>query len=244
MSPGMYAGSLAGAFCLGFSKTGFPGLALVNVLLQAEFFGAKQSVGIILPLLICADIMVFPMFRKFATWKQIVPLLIPISVGLVAGWACLGRIDNSVARPVIGGIILMMVGLQLLRVYRREFLSDLPDSGAFRWGSGLVIGVSTMMANAAGPAYSIYALVHKMPKNDFLGIGARCFLLVNIVKVPFMTNLDIINATSLKIDACLLPGVIVGILVGRQVISKIPQKLFEILLYIFSIVAGCRLLFF
>jgi len=241
---GMYAAALAGAFCLGFSKTGFPGLALVNVLLQAELFGAKQSVGIILPLLICADIIVFPMFRRFATWKQIVPLLIPISFGLVLGWACLGRIDNSVARPVIGGIILAMVGLQLLRVYRQAFLTGLPDSAAFRWGSGLVIGVSTMMANAAGPAYSIYALVHKMPKNEFLGIGARCFLLVNIVKIPFMTNLDIINPTSLKIDACLVPGVIAGILIGRLVIAKIPQKLFEILLYLFSIVAGCRLLFF
>lgn len=241
---GMYAAALAGAFCLGFSKTGFPGLALVNVLLQAELFGAKQSVGIILPLLICADIIVFPMFRRFATWKQIVPLLIPISFGLVLGWACLGRIDNSVARPVIGGIILAMVGLQLLRVYRQAFLTGLPDSDAFRWGSGLVIGVSTMMANAAGPAYSIYALVHKMPKNEFLGIGARCFLLVNIVKIPFMTNLDIINPTSLKIDACLVPGVIAGILIGRLVIAKIPQKLFEILLYLFSIVAGCRLLFF
>ena len=101
-----------------------------------------------------------------------------------------------------------------------------------------------MMANAAGPAYSIYALVHKMKKEDFLGIGARCFLLVNIVKVPFMTDLDIINPESLAIDLALLPGVFSGILIGRKLIAKIPQRLFEIFLYIFSIIAGGRLLFF
>jgi uncharacterized membrane protein YfcA len=244
ISTGVYAGALCGAFCLGFSKTGFPGLALVNVMLMAELFGAKESVGIILPLLICADITVFPMFRRYATWKQVVPLLVPIAFGLVAGYLLLGNIDNRMARPTIGAIILMMTSLQLLRVYRQEFLTHLPDAPVFRWGSGLVIGVSTMMANAAGPAYSIYALVHKMKKEDFLGIGARTFLLVNIVKVPFMTDLDIINPASLKIDLALLPGVFTGILVGRKVIAKIPQKLFEILLYLFSIIAGSRLLFF
>lgn len=244
ISIGFYCCALFGAFCLGFSKAGFPGMALVNVVLIAELFGAKESVGIILPLLICADITVFPMFRKFATWSDVVPLLIPIGFGLVGGYFLLGSIDNSVARPVVGGIILSMVCLQLLRVYRQAFLSHLPDAGAFRWGAGLVIGVSTMMANAAGPVYSVYALVHKMEKNEFLGIGARCFLIVNIVKVPFMTDLDIINTRSLWIDACLLPGVFIGIFIGRKVIAKIPQKVFEILLYIFSIVAGGRLLFF
>ena len=34
--------ALFGAFSLGFSKTGFPGLAMVNVLILAELFGAKQ----------------------------------------------------------------------------------------------------------------------------------------------------------------------------------------------------------
>jgi uncharacterized membrane protein YfcA len=178
------------------------------------------------------------MFRRYATWRQVMPLLLPIAVGLTGGYFLLGSIDNRIARPTIGGIILTMTGLQLLRVYRQEFLRHLPDAPAFRWGSGLVIGVSTMMANAAGPAYSIYALVHKMKKEDFLGIGARTFLLVNIVKVPFMTDLDIINPRSLALDAMLLPGVFSG------VISKIPQRLFEILLYFFSIIAGARLLFF
>jgi len=83
-----------------------------------------------------------------------------------------------------------------------------------------------------------------MPKEQFLGIGARTFLLVNIVKVPFLTDLNIINVESVKIDVALLPGVFAGIFIGRKVIARIPQKMFELLLYVFSIVAGCRLLFF
>ncbi len=239
-----YALALFGAFCLGFSKTGFPGLAMVNVLLIAELFGAKESVGIILPLLIVCDLIVYPLFRKYASWKPVWPLMIPAVIGVFIGWQLLDAISNHTARRVIGAIILFMLALQLFRAYRREFLAHLPDTKSFLWGSGLTIGVSTMMANAAGPAYSIYALVHKMPKNEFLGIGARFFLFMNIFKIPFNADLGIINPDSLKLNLALLPGILAGILLGRRLIKLIPQRLFEILLYTFSAVACVRLLFF
>jgi len=41
-----------------------------------------------------------------------------------------------------------------------------------------------------------------------------------------------------------LPGIFAGIFIGRKIIQLIPQKLFEFLLYGFSVVAGVRLLFF
>jgi len=240
----VYGVGLFSAFCLGFSKAGFPGLAMVNVMIMAELFGAKQSVGIILPLLIVSDLTVYPLFRKYASWKQVWPLLIPAFVGILLGYLLLGSIENLTARRVIGGIVLLMLGLQLIRAYSTEFLTHLPDTKGFLWGSGLTIGVSTMMANAAGPAFSIYSLVHKMAKSDFLGIGARTFLVLNLVKVPFMTDLDIINPQSLKLDAVLLPGTFLGIFAGYRLISRIPQRVFEGLLYLFSLIAGVRLLFF
>jgi uncharacterized membrane protein YfcA len=239
-----YAVALFGAFCLGFSKTGFPGLALINVLLMAEIFGAKTSIGLILPLLIVCDLLVYPLFRKYASWRAVWPLMIPAVAGVFIGYFLLKDISDTTARRTIGGIILLMLALQTLRIYYGNFLQNLPDSKLFLAGSGLTIGVSTMMANAAGPVYSIYALVHRMEKTDFLGIGARFFLLMNVFKVPFMADLDIINLWSLKTGLTLLPGIFAGILLGRRLIAKIPQRLFEILLYAFSLIAGIRLLFF
>ena len=244
LTTGAYILALLGAFSLGFSKTGFPGLAMVNVLIMADVFGAKESVGIILPLLIACDIIVYPLFRKFASWKPVWPLMVPAILGVFIGWQLLGHIDNPTARKLIGGIILLMIALQLFRNSRADFLTHLPDSKSFLWGSGLTIGVSTTLANAAGPVYSIYALVHKLPKNDFLGIGARFFLFMNIFKVPFNAELGILNRESLLLDLALLPGILLGIFVGRRLIAKIPQRLFEFLLYAFSAIAGVRLLFF
>jgi len=238
-----YALALFGAFCLGISKTGFPGLAIVNVLVIAELFGAKNSVGIVLPLLVLCDLVVYPLFRKWASWREVVHLLFPTAVGLALGWFVLGRIDDETARRTIGVVILVMLLLQLFREKRGELLKNLPDSSSFLWGSGAFIGISTMLANAAGPVYSIYALVRRYPKEIFLGIGARFFLLVNLVKIPMLGQLDLINRSSLLIDLLLVPGILAGILVGRKVIGCIPQKTFEWLLYFFAVVAGLWMLF-
>ncbi len=233
-----------GAFSLGFSKTGFPGLAIVNVLIIAELFGAKNSVGIILPMLIICDILVLPLFWKYATWRQICPFVPVIFASIVGAYFLLDAFDDLTARRVIGVIILFMFLLQLVREFKREFLEHLPDSRVFRWISCVMIGVSTMLANAAGPVYSIYALVHKMKKETFLGVGARLFLLVNLFKVPFLGQLELINPESLKLNLLLLPALIAGILLGRKLIHLVPQRTFEILLYAFSAIAGVRLLFF
>jgi len=236
--------ALLGAFSLGVSKTGFPGLAIVNVIIMAELFGAKESVGMVLPLLIVCDLVVYPLFRKYASWKQVLPLVGPAVCGVLIGWLLLGQITNVTAKKIIGVIILSMFSLQLIRSLRAKFLTNLPDSTTFRVGTGLTIGISTTLANAAGPVYSIYTLVHKLEKNEFLGIGARFFLFLNIFKAPFLGQLELINSESLRIDLALLPGIFAGILLGRHLIKLVPQRLFEALLYLFSFAAGLRMLFF
>ena len=236
--------ALFGAFSLGFSKTGFPGLAMVNVLFMAELFGAKASVGIIVPLLVVCDLTVYPLFRRYSSWKELMSLLPPTFAGLIAGYFLLDHIDESTARKGIGLIVLLMFALQLVRLRFSQALVRLPKSVGFRWGSGMMIGTSTIMANAAGPVFSIYALVEKMTKETFLGLGARFFLLVNILKLPLVTSLDLIDANSLKISLFVLPGIFAGIFIGRKIIQIIPQKLFELLLYGFSVIAGVRLFFF
>lgn len=233
-----------GALCLGVSKTGFPGLAILNVLVMAELFGAKNSVGVILPMLVVCDLVVYPLFRGHASWRQVWPLVPVTLVAVVAASCLLKQLDDGTARRVIGTIILFMLGLQLLREFKRDFLEHLPDSRVFRWFSCALIGVATMLANAAGPVFSLYALVHRMKKEDFLGVGARFFLLVNLFKIPFLGNLDLINAESLKLNLLLLPPLFLGILAGKGLVQRVPQRLFEILLYGFSAIAGGKLLFF
>ncbi len=244
LSLSTYLAACFGAFCLGFSKAGFPGLALVNVVIMAELFGGKASVGLILPLLVTCDLIIFPLFRKYASWKDTLPLLAITTLGVFLGYFIMGAIQPSTCRHVIGGLILLMLALQAIQRMGVAFILQLKGAAWFRWWCGGLMGVSTMLANAAAPAYSLFALANQWTKHQFLGIGARCFLVLNLLKVPLMADLDMITRHSLSLDAALLPALLIGIALGRRLIERIPQKAFEWLLYAFTLVAGFRLLLF
>jgi len=77
---------------------------------------------------------------------------------------------------------------------------------------------------------------------ELIGIGARFFLLVNLIKVPLNAHLALISQESLLENVKLLPGVVAGILIGRWLIGRVPQAAFEWMIVGFSFVAAARLL--
>jgi uncharacterized membrane protein YfcA len=235
--------SLLAAFCIGLSKAGFSGISMVSVFLLADLYGAKASVGLALPLLIAADLMAYPAFLKHGSWKPVWKLLGPTLVGILAGWWMLGWIDDAGARRVIGGCVLGMVTLQVSRRWRPVFFERCVRSRGFGPAAGVLGGFATMLANAAGPVIQLYLMARQVPKMELIGIGARFFLLVNLLKVPLNANLSLIQPESLMEDARLLPGVVLGVFGGRWLIRHVPQAAFEWMIVVFSAIAGLRLLF-
>lgn len=237
-----YLLALLSAVCIGMSKAGFSGTAMVSVVVLAEIYGPKASVGLALPLLIAADMMAYPAFIKHGSWKPVWKLLGPTLLGIAAGWWLLGRIPDDAVRKVIGGSVLFMVGLQVSRRAHPEWFDRCAESRSFGLGAGMMGGFATMMANAAGPVIQLYLMARKVPKMELIGIGARFFLLINLLKVPLNAKLSLINEASLMEDLRLLPGVVVGILGGRWLIRHVSQRVFEWMVVVFSAVAGLRLL--
>ena len=59
------------ALCIGMSKTGVQGIMLLIVPYMAMAFGAKESTGVILPMLCMADIMAVAYYKRIADWKTV-----------------------------------------------------------------------------------------------------------------------------------------------------------------------------
>ena len=237
-----YLVALLAAFCIGLSKAGFSGISMVSVFLLADLYGAKASVGLALPLLIAADLMAYPAFMKHGSWRPVWKLLGPTVCGLAAGWWLLGWIPDDAARRVIGACVLLMVALQASRRWKPVVFDRWVESRGFGMGAGLLGGFSTMLANAAGPVIQLYLMARKVPKMELIGIGARFFLLINLLKVPLNARLALITHDSLLENARLLPGVVAGIFGGRWLIRHVPQAAFEWMIVVFSLLAGLRLL--
>jgi len=224
--------ALFGAMCIGLSKSGLAGTATLNVVLMAKIFGAKPSVGIVLPMLIVADLLGFLINRQGGSWKQVVPMVPAAIVGVLAGWLLLDLVDidlvdNNTARVVIGVLILALLGFNLVLNRRREQLLALTRHRTFTWGMGGIAGISTMLANAAGPVMTVYLLAQRLEKKEHLGVFCRFFLFINLFKLPFSGSLGLVTGPSLMTNLVLLPGVIAGIVLGWQILKRIRQDAFE-----------------
>ncbi len=243
VDPGVFAVALFAAFCIGLSKAGFSGISMISVVVFAELYGAKASVGLALPLLIAADLMAYPAFIRYGSWRPVWKLLGPALLGLLLGWWLLAKLSDTDARRIIGVCVLAMVGLQAAKMWRPLSYTKLAESRSFGLGAGILGGVATMLANAAGPVIQLYLMSKKIPKMELIGISARFFLLINLIKLPLNERLTLIGPESLYDNAKLLPGVILGIFGGRWLLPRVSQTAFEWMVIIFSLIAALRLIF-
>lgn len=241
--PAFYLLALLAALCIGLSKSGFSGISMVAVVLLADLYGPKASVGLALPLLIAADLLAYPAFLRHGSWRPVWRLLGPTLAGLALGWWMLGWLADDAARRVIGGCVLLMVGLQVSRRWCPGGFDRWVESPGFGLGAGVLGGFATMLANAAGPVIQLYLTARRVPKMELIGIGARFFLLINLLKVPLNARLALITGDSLWENARLLPGVVLGVFGGRWLIRHVPQAAFEWMVVGFAALAGMRMLF-
>ncbi len=234
---------IVGALLVGVSKTGISGLGMLFVVMFANVIPAKQSSGFVLPLLIFGDVVAVWSYRTHAKWAHVWRLMPWTAAGVVLGYFAMDRIDDRQARVLIGAIILVMVSVQMWRRARAK-PGVIDDHGAwFAPTVGVLAGFTTLVANAAGPLMAIYLLAMRLPKMEYVGTGAVFFLLLNCFKVPFMVNLGLITTGSFGFNLMLAPAVFLGAMLGRKLLPKINQKLFENLALGLSAVAGIKLLF-
>jgi uncharacterized membrane protein YfcA len=230
--------ALIAALCIGLSKAGLAGTATLNVVLMAKAFGAKESVGVVLPLLIVADFMGFMINRKGGSWRPVWLMAVPAMIGVAVGAWLFDIIDKDAARTVIGWLIIGLLAFKVVLDTWHSTFVKLTEHRVFAWTMGCMAGLVTMLANAAGPVMTVYLLSQRLEKKEWLGVFSRFFLFINLFKVPFSQNLGIINTPSLMTNLILLPAVIAGILIGWQVLKRIPQKPFEWLLFGLTLVAA------
>lgn len=242
LTPTHWALAILAGLCCGIAKAGLAGVGMITVLLMAEIFPGKLSSGVVLPLLIFADVMAAILYRQQILWARIRALFWPILTGIIAGWLVMLRLPDAAFKPLIGVMVLIMLGLHLLRGRAPQFTADMAGSTAFTWTGGLLTGLSTMVANAAGPIATIYLLILGLPKKEFVATMAWLFLFVNLVKVPFSMHLGLISGGSLTLNVLLIPAVLTGMLAGRAAVYRLPQKPFQIIVLSLAALAALRLL--
>jgi hypothetical protein len=231
-----------GALAVGMNKGGLAGLGILPVLIFAIVFKARESTGFILPLLIMGDVCAIGVYRRQVIWKIFWRLLPPTLSGVVVGYLLMGRIAEATFGPLIGWIIIALIALQFLRGSLGEKLDHIFESHGFGLIMGVLVGVTTMLANAAGPVAILYFISVGLPKWNLIGTSAWLFFVVNLCKVPFSASLGLTNAASLTFGLLLAPLVLIGFVLGRYFAGVMPQTAFERMVLLFTAVGALKLI--
>jgi uncharacterized membrane protein YfcA len=239
LTPGYLLLFLFVALVLGMAKAGLSGIGLSIVPVMALIFGAKESTGVLLPMLIIADIMAVIYYRKNAVWKHILRILPWVAIGILIALITGNLINDNQFRIVLLTVVWIMLILMVLNDMRKKQGKEIPENHFFASLMGLAGGFATMIGNSAGPVFTLYFLAMRLPKKEFIGTGAWLYLIMNCGKLPLQIFVwKTISVNSLVLNLISIPVIAAGIVIGIYIVKLFPEKVYRYFIIITTLVAS------
>lgn len=229
------------AFILGISKSGIKGIAIIIVTLMALAFGAKESTGLIVPLLIVGDIFAVIYYNRHAQWSYIIKFLPWMVFGVLIGVFIGKDLDEETFKYSMSFIILGSVMMMYWWDQRKS--KNVPTHWAFAGSIGIMAGITTMIGNLAGAFSNIFFLAMRLPKNEFIGTAAWLFFIVNVFKLPFHIFVwNTITPETLVINLKLVPAILVGLFVGVRLVKIIKDAFYRKMILVLTALGALLIL--
>ena len=244
LTPGYLLLFLLVALVVGMSKAGLSGISLSIIPVMALIFGAKESTGVLLPMLIIADIMAVIYYRRTAVWKHILRILPWVAIGIIIALITGNLISDNQFRVVMVTVVWSMLILMILNDLRKNKATKIPENHFFASLMGLSGGFATMIGNSAGPVFTLYFLAMKLPKKEFIGTGAWLYLIMNCGKLPLQFFVwKTITINSLVLNIISIPLIASGMFIGIHIVKLFPEKVYRYFVIVTTLIASVFLIF-
>jgi len=234
--------AITATMLLGIGKSGIKGLGVVIVTLMALVFGGKASTGILMPMMIMADIFAVIYYHRHTQWiflKKLLPMMV---VGVLLGVWWGNDISEELFKQIMAVFILLTVLIMIWMDRTKTF--GIPSHWAFSGFMGLLSGITSMIGNLAGSFASIYLLAVRLPKNEFIGTAAWLFFIINVFKLPFHIFVwKTVNTETLKLNLLLAPAIILGFFIGIKLVKIINNDLYRKLVLLVTAIGALLILF-
>ncbi len=223
------------------SKSGLKGMGIVIVTLMALAHGAKSSTGLLLPLLIFADVLAVTYYKRHVQWKYLWKFLPWMILGVFAG-AYIGK-DLSEDLFKKGIAIIILISVVIMFAWEKYDISHVPNKLWFSSSMGLSAGFATMIGNLAGAFSNIFFLATRIPKNEFIGTAAWLYFIVNLFKLPVhVFSWKTVDYSSFLYDLRLMPGVILGFVIGIKLVKRFKEDQYRKFILIMTAIGAVAIL--
>jgi uncharacterized membrane protein YfcA len=225
LSGSMWLLAIACAMMIGMAKTGINVLGTLVVPLMAYIFGGMTSSGLVLPMLVMADIFGVAYYHRSAEWKTVLKVLPWAFAGILAGLFIGKNISPVQFKHLIGILVIISLIVMVWLELRKNRNGDpVPHKTWFAIPFGIMGGFSTMIGNAAGPIMSVYLLAMNFNKKTYIGTTAWFFFIVNMFKMPLQIwGWHNITLKTIGFNLLLLPAIALGAFAGIQIVKWISE---------------------
>ncbi len=229
------------ALIQGLGKAGLKGLGAIIVTLMALVFGGKASTGVLIPLMIVADVFAVIYYHRYTQWKYLRKLLPSMFLGvIIAAWIG-NSISEFIFKQIMAVLILLTVGIMIWMDRKKNM--GIPNHWVFSSGMGLVSGFTSMIGNLAGSFANIYFLAIRLPKNEFIGTAAWLFFIINVFKLQFHVFVwKTVTYDSLFFNLFLIPGILVGFFLGVGLVKLINNEFYRKFILIVTAIGALLIL--
>jgi hypothetical protein len=238
--PAFMAVAIIGVCLLGISKGGFLGLGVMALPLMSLFVPPLQAAAIILPTAVAQDVLtLWAYWRQWSAWN--LKIMLPsMLVGMLAAWLMAAQLSAAHIRLAIGLIAALFVVRHWLAGRFERFLPKPGTATAIVFG--FIGGVTTMLANAGGPAWQMHLLPQKIDKMRYVGTVAVLFAASNVVKIPGFATLGFLTRDNLLVGLALVPIAIVANYAGIWLVRRTSNEMFFRIAYVLMFVIAVELI--
>jgi uncharacterized membrane protein YfcA len=230
------------AFLIGLAKGGFGGMmGALATPMMALIMPADRVLGIVLPILMFADIFAVSMYWR--RWNlRLVLLLIPGALaGVTIGTLFITNAPTQTLRLGLGVIVLV---LTVYKIFEPRILPHLRYQ-PHRWHgllAGTVTGFSSTLAHSGGPPVGIYLLLQHVTPQVFIATSAIFFFLLNWIKVPYYMYAHLFDLQALVQIVWLMPLVPLGVWIGKRFGDRVSKQVFDRIIVVLLAISALLLI--
>lgn len=237
-APLFYAVAIPAVIFLGLAKGGFSGVATGATPLLALYLPPLEAAALLLPIVICQDIISLQVYRRDWSGWNLTVLLPGAGFGLALGWLFASYVSDDTIRILIGLTALLFVLTVWLRTTPAGPRQSTVLGGLF-WGA--VSGFMSFASQGGGPPFQVFTLPQRLPKMTFVGTTTLFFAAVNAFKILPYFMLGQFSAKNLTTSLALLPLAVAANFAGIWMVKVVPTAQFYRITYVLLFILGLLL---
>ena len=245
--PLFYLLAIPAVTLLGLGKGGFAGIGMISTPMLALVVPPLQGAAILLPILICQDIISSWTYRRaWSAWN--LKVLMPGSVlGMGVGTLFASYVSNAAIELTAGAIGLSFVLYRWLGKWLWPELASAaekprrpPAALGVLWGA--LAGFMSLLVNVGAPPYQIHILPQRLDKLTFVGTTVLFFAFMNLMKIVPYFALGQFSTRNFATSVSLLPLAVAANFFGIWLVRKTPTERFYRIAYLLMFLISLTLL--